>query len=193
MRGKNAQGGLHLEEAVALLPTPSAEFTDVPDTETFLARREREKAKGRNGNGFGLTLPMAITLLPRPHGFGKDGQKRRPGPTGNELGRAITKLLPTPTSMDERGSRGHRLDGTPYSENSGVTLTDAALSTGEITPPPSTGGDGSSDAPRLNPSFVEWMMGLPDGWTDTGSPLSATEFSSRPDGSADDGSWSTPP
>ena len=37
----------------------------------------------------------------------------------------------------------------------------------------------------LNPSFVEWMMGAPDGWSDPDCPLSATEFSSKQDGYAD--------
>jgi DNA (cytosine-5)-methyltransferase 1 len=32
---------------------------------------------------------------------------------------------------------------------------------------------------RLNPSFVEWMIGAPDGWSDPDCPLSATEFRSR--------------
>ena len=38
----------------------------------------------------------------------------------------------------------------------------------------------------LNPSFVEWMMGAPDGWSDPDCPLSATEFSRKQDGYAPD-------
>ena len=143
-----------------LLPTPSAEFTDIPDRRTFLDRRERERAKGRNGNGFGLTLPMALTLLP------------------------------TPTTMV--GSRGRRLDGTPYTPTSGTTLTDALYeSAGVHTSPLSTDGKRSSADLVLNPSFVEWMMGAPDGWSDPDCPLSATEFSSRQAGSSAEGSSNT--
>jgi hypothetical protein len=52
----------------------------------------------KNGSGTSLmkTLP---TLLPTPHGMAKEGQARRPGPTGNELGRArALTLLPTPAA-----------------------------------------------------------------------------------------------
>jgi site-specific DNA-cytosine methylase len=45
--------------------------------------------------------PSLPTLLPTPHGMAKEGQARRPGPTGNELGRALT-LLPTPASLHNR-------------------------------------------------------------------------------------------
>ncbi len=146
----------------SLLPTPSAQFTDVPDAQTFLDRRERERAKGRNGNGFGLTLPMALTLLP------------------------------TPTTMDAGGSRGHRLDGTKYTETSGTTLTDAAFGlAGVHTSRPSHAGPRSSAGLVLNPCFVEWMMGAPERWSDPDCPLSATEFSCRPAGSAADESSST--
>jgi hypothetical protein len=47
----------------------------------------------------------AIALLPTPHGMAKEGQKRRGGPTGNELGRALT-LLPTPVAGDGREKGG---------------------------------------------------------------------------------------
>ena len=148
----------------------------------------------RNGIASRL-LPLALRtdaiessspLLPTPHGFPKTGQRRNPGPTGNELGRAITRLLPTPTKMDGVGSRGHKLDGTPYTETSGTTLTDAAYElAGVHTNPQYDAGKGSSADLSLSPSFVEWLMGTPAGWSDPDCPLSATEFSSRPAGSSE--------
>ena len=43
---------------------------------------------------------------------------------------------------------------------------------GRLAPPPTTLG--RNDRHRLNPQFVEWMMGLPDGWV-TGHGLSAAK------------------
>lgn len=67
-----------------------------------------------------------------------------------------------------------------------VQLMEAIQSTGESTNPPSDAGKKPSGAPRLSPWFVEWMMGAPEGWTDPDCPLSAMEFSSKPDGSSGD-------
>ena len=70
-----------------------------------------------------------------------------------------------------------------------VTLSDIAeklaQSIGESTTRPSNDGKTSPAEMALNPSFVEWMMGAPDGWSDPDCPLSATEFSSKQDGYAD--------
>lgn len=96
---------------------------------------------------------------------------------GNGHGRSLSiearrSLWPTPTSMDSKGSRGHRLDGTKYTPTSGVTLTDAVQTwpaptardwkrqgySGQL---PNEVGTG-----QLNPTWVEWLMGFPTGWTD---------------------------
>lgn len=80
----------------SLLPTPAAGMpNDGEDPASWLARAERLKEKHGNGNGAGTPLAIAV------------------------------KMLPTPTAQDSAGSRGHRLDGTPYGPTSGVTLTDA--------------------------------------------------------------------
>jgi hypothetical protein len=49
---------------------------------------------------------------------------------------------------------------------------------GASTEEPSSDG-APSTVPRLNPWFVEWMLGAPQGWSDPDCPLSATEFKSR--------------
>jgi len=62
---------------------------------------------------------------PTPHGMQCDNE-RMAGPTGNELGRAVTKALwPTATAGDARmtGAAGY---STESERNSGTTLTDAA-------------------------------------------------------------------
>lgn len=83
-------------------------------------------------------------LLPTPHGFAKEGQRRGPGPSGNELGVALRRAT-----------------------------------TGADTPERSSGGK-KSPVPLLNPSFVAWMQGMPDDWSDPNCPLTATEFTSDP-------------
>lgn len=71
-----------VEQMGRLLPTP---------------RTSDQNGAGRHGTGGPDLRAVAseLPLLPTPHGMAKEGQERRPGPTGNELGRAIT-LLPTP-------------------------------------------------------------------------------------------------
>lgn len=194
----------------ALLPTPNASLQNYEeDTDQFLARREKLKERHGNGNGIGLPLGVAMrmlptpakadgerqsekygggnltlrgSLLPTPHGMPKEGQKRRPGPSGNELGVALRRatLLPTPTTGDSKQARNKtsgRREGSQH--HSGTTLTDFAYeSNGATTQEPSPDGS-KSPAPLLSPYFVEWMLGLPAGWSDPDCPLSATEFKSR--------------
>ncbi len=90
----------------------------------------------------------------------------------------VTQLLPTPTGRDHKG-RNQRNDATclpgavaadfgPYT--AAVRRWEQVL--GRPAPPPTE--PGTNGRPRLNPRFVEWMMGLPDGWvTGVGIPRSA--------------------
>jgi hypothetical protein len=125
-------------------------------------------------------------LLPSPTAsYGRRGGQYRSqnAEGGPHLEEEVAKLLPTPTSVDYKSSRKATLPGYDETSNAGTTLLDAALlSSGESTAPRSSGGKSSSAGLRLNPSFVEWMMGAPPGWSDPDCLLSATEFSSRPDG-----------
>jgi hypothetical protein len=85
----------------------------------------------------------------------KDGKtKGKPGPS---LGIAV-RMWPTPTAGDANGS-GSRNTATSKA-HPGISLTDAVLG---------DGGRGRIDAGnsgRLNPMWVEWLMGFPIGWTD---------------------------
>jgi hypothetical protein len=130
-------GSLKLSGAVKLLPTPMAR-----DGRPDGSQNRRSAASVAAGGGESVEQKL-LKLLPTPHGMPKEGQKRRPGPSGNELGNAV-----------------------------------GSLSTGESTSPQSDAGKQSTDA-HLSPWFVEWMMGLPEGWSDPDCPLSATEFKSR--------------
>jgi len=85
----------------------------------------------------------------------KDGKtKGKPGPS---LGIAV-RMWPTPTAGDAKSS-GSRNTATSKARP-GVSLTDAARA---------DGGKGRKESPgtgSLNPTWVEWLMGYPTGWTD---------------------------
>ncbi len=125
---------------------------------------------------------------PTPHGMPKLGQRRNPGPSGNELGRAVNeaerRTWPTPTRSDSLGGPGRsaaRQGGdnlrtavakapmfpTPIASN---TKAEHRRSAGR--PSRSYGTTGP-----LNPPWVEWLMGFPIGWT--ALPVSATPSSRR--------------
>ena len=65
MQRKMEQGwSPSLEEALLMLPTPSAcVANDGERPETWLARRERVKLTAKNGNGMGMPLTIAAQLL----------------------------------------------------------------------------------------------------------------------------------
>lgn len=87
------------------------------------------------------TLHSQVKMLPTPHGMCAKN-KRRPGPTGNELGNAVRKLYATPQARDFRTGQAARWANPHRSRN----LNDQA------------GG-------KLSVIFVEWLMGYPIGWT----------------------------
>jgi hypothetical protein len=139
---RQGAGGPTLVEALnmGLLPTPVS---------------RDHKGPGRPGQ-----LPTA--LLPTPtaaDGHRASDQYARGNPT---LSGAV-KLLPTPTAQDARAT-GVAANHTPGSgRHTGATLTDVVvrqIDIGSSHPAEPTG----SWAARLNPAFVTWMMGLPDGW-----------------------------
>jgi hypothetical protein len=149
-------------------PTPNAHtFGEGESTEVSEARREQEKAKGRNGNGFGLPLAMASQMWPNwatPQQ--RDGDQRGIQPLSKRLegGHAFTlpeqtKEWATPTTQDAKNTHGEhqfQRNSTPLSHQAPAILSD-----GEPSSP-----SGQTLRRRLNPRFVEWLMGLPVGWTD---------------------------
>lgn len=160
-----AAGKRCLDDAVALLPTPRA-----------------RDGKGRDPNPKGVDLNEAVALLPTPRAT--DGTKGGPGQRGSSgdlmLPSAVV-LLPTPTAADSRrGSRNATAaqPGGTRSNTGGWTLADvahtdrwgqyaAAIARWEHIlgrPAPEPTEPGAKGRPRLSPRFVEWMMGLPDGW-----------------------------
>jgi hypothetical protein len=182
-RGSNqVNGPTSLLEAARLLPTPtSSDFKrsnhDAERTGTRGGKRLSAEAWATEGNNRGESLPEAVSQL------------------------AARGMLPTPTAQDSRasGTAGNR---TEWADNkhTGVTLTDLAvrgldLRSNESSRSVESTGTGGA---RLNPAFVEWMMGLPPGWATIppmpiNSTFSATGSSGRrrPSRSSSSGSVST--
>jgi hypothetical protein len=73
-----------------------------------------------------------------------------------ELSPMARAMWPTPTAGDASGS-GNR-NGATSKAHPGVSLTDAVLTGGSSTPRREVTG-------QLNPTWVEWLMGYPLGWT----------------------------
>ena len=125
-------------------------------------------------------LDDAVVTLPTPNAWdgarGPDTARAdRPDSGGNDLVTVATKLLPTPTSSDAKGSQ--RVDNWPSSSD-GVSVTDAVVRFGEEYGPAIARWEHILGRPapdptiptrsklgrNLNHRFVEWMMGLPVGW-----------------------------
>lgn len=130
----------------------------------------------------GQVVP-ALSLLPTPRatrgGSGTETMYELGAQRSDEERTQGVVLLPTPTSTDHKAS-GSAAYAKTDTHNVGTTLTDAAVRQperwGEYAPaiarwgaltrpaPAPTEPTGKGGAHRLSPRFVEWLMGLPDGW-----------------------------
>ena len=73
----------------------------------------------------------------------------------------------------------------------GVPLTVACRQMPGLQDPKQTGAQSqSTSGPRLNPNFVEWLMGFPEGWTvcEPSATLSSRSKQHSPSGSSSQGS-----
>ena len=126
-------------------------------------------------------------LWPTPQAYSKGSSSSAPGLTPLDLAvrpemerhreRAIERRKeaaqrrrwPTPTAGDSKSS-GSR-NGASSSAQFGVSLTDAVRGDGGSGSVPTNCARGMQVGGPLNPSWVEWLMGWPVGWTDLGSPV----------------------
>ena len=179
----------------SLWPTPSvigANETNL-DLENWLGRREREKAKGRNGNGMGMPLGVAVQMWPTPtssdanewlanpyRNRGSSRPDRKPG--DDNLASRVNRMWPTPEASDATGGRvSMELGGTrPSGAKRAITLASAVAH--QMWPTPTAQDAANNGGPAqssrntpplnaqvggsLNPTWVEWLMGFPTGWTD---------------------------
>jgi len=184
--GDSMQERLTLEGQSQNWPTPDAALMNNRETpETFEARRTALAVKHRNGNGAGTPLGMSVLQWPTPctgeslTGHGRRGGKSRNGRQSGQsleaIARAAGPSFPTPKSSDTSSGQ---VSPTTLAKNS-RPLTEIACQHGRQPDPTPTDGkqclsDGQNSHPqsrKLNPAFVEWLMGLPLGMT--GSECSA--------------------
>lgn len=113
-------------------------------------RRMLERRTGGSDGGAWLPTPTA-----RDYRSGKasDATHARNARPLNE----VVRRIPTPTAGDSRSSGSRNLPGSKA--NPGVSLTDW-VKTGCSTQPRVSASTGD-----LNPTWVDWLMGLPTGWT----------------------------
>ena len=148
-----------------------------------------------------LLLAGQVKDWPTPHGMDNRDKERPNGPTGNELGNAVTRTWPTPQSMDgERGAENRETKGargaggvnlreacnwsTPKSRDVKGQSQRGQHAPGDALPNmvglPAPASPSSPGRPRgsLNSRWVAQLMGYPSGWldlpTETLSWLAAT-------------------
>lgn len=152
------------QEHGMLLPTPAVNDMGAGKTvEDWDNWTERMQAKHGNGNGHGKSLSIETQrLLPTPAasepGYQGDAVDADGSPVTHashrwydaQTGRLIQKGLTQVASADLFGQYAPA-----------IARWEAVL--GRPAPSP-TEPTGKNDAMRLSPKFVEWMMGLPDGW-----------------------------
>jgi hypothetical protein len=162
---------------------------DGEEPATWLERQADLKAKGINGNGAGMPLTMAVKI---DNWRTPSAGDAIPGPpaTQNQVMLANqARTWTTPRASD--GAKGgpnqsFGAGGIPLASQ--TAHWDGSLS---IRPDQETATPGPQSSPsaptslRLNPAFVEWLMGWPPGWTipmpgslsrdptDSGSPETA--------------------
>lgn len=170
------------------MKSQSARRTDAPDSSSW------PTARAEDAESCGAHLVARATAWPTPTagdaaGGGSrniEGSKAHPGvsltdavlfggsstPRNPNDPRTRERLAwPTPAARDAKGE-----NALPFHERGGGTKGEqlpnfvAHIAGPRLQGTPSDGPSSSSSAPtsllRLNPAFVEWLMGLPDGWTD---------------------------
>ena len=119
-----------------------------------------------NASGSLLPTPTASSYGTTNNGRRGDGSTFATAGTPSLATMARKNLWPTPTAGDAKSS-GSR--NTPMSKaHGGLSLTDAVRMDGGV------GRTGPSGGP-LNPTWVEWLMGWPLGWTAL-EPLAMDRF-----------------
>jgi hypothetical protein len=146
-------------------------------------RTTSERITDAKGSGSWPT-PTAASAVQGPGTSGRQG--------GSNLVTAV--MWPTPVTADSSGSRAAgplRADGTPSGRNPGTTLSDAVARFPTPTAMLAKVGNSPAEHERvypnlaavalgrerghLNPTWVEWLMGWPLGWTDC-APLETDRF-----------------
>ena len=120
--------------------------------------------KGANQRGDDTCLTGALLPTPRATDGTKGGPNQRGSSGDLMLPSAVQYLLPTPTTQPETGN-GHARNLGAEARRWGqyapaIARWEAVLGRQAPEPTETT----TKGTQRLSPRFVEWMMGVPDGW-----------------------------
>ena len=130
-----------------LWPTPAASVTNLTESpESWQARADKLKEKGINGNGAGVPLAVAVKMWRTPQAG--DERACMKGTQNQTMLAHQVRQFPTPMARDAHNRSGQ---AKRYNEQGRVNLQDRMAA------------DGISGS--LNPTWVEWLMGFPLGWT----------------------------
>lgn len=159
--------------ASAMWPTPAAMHpNDSEGLESWRERKARNQAKWHN-NGMETPLGVAVRLWPTPtkedsHSFSAGAREwSRRWAAGETIPTTMQRLRtmaawPTPTARDgdQRGTQsGRERAAQGHTVNLPEMVRDYSMP------------DRRDVVGRLNPDWVETLMGFPIGWTDFGPPV----------------------
>lgn len=161
-------GAPHLRDRVWIVATPSSVGT-LPEwlfsADYFI--------DGRHTGVFADGTHAKVTRLPRAgtmHGWAGAIREDAPSATLRDSKRAIQgHLFPTPrrAANEWRTTRNAPSHGNGHGKTLAGELNDLERAAGRTPAKP------SESAGNINPEWVEWLMGLPGGWTDPSVPNSA--------------------
>jgi hypothetical protein len=158
-----------LTTEVEMWRTPDARVMNEGEGQaTFFARREELKKKGYNGNGAGIPLSIATTgwLTPRPltggYCYADPLTVTRKGIDANGIKRTLHLLNQAESwafSPPDQPTPG----GPPFYERVRILLQ-LCHQLKRLLPSP-WNKTKALFKPKLNPDFVDWLQGLPPGFT----------------------------
>lgn len=172
--GRHQAGTGHsLTQAVQLLPTPVAQPSGNTPSEHLRKKPGRERVTDLSILVENNLLPTG-GLLPTPQATYAPRSSPGYGPNLHEVAR---DLLPTPSASDaimglpstsgrppEKSTKlATRLQYTDYGDYAPAIARWEQV-TGRTAPPPTTPPRREGGKPQLSARFVEWLMGLPDGY-----------------------------
>lgn len=137
--------GVRGQDRLTLLPTPCASNAGRGGTDSLAEQRAERQGRAKPT---GKTLTVAVTLLPTPSASSY----------GTNQGGASGRTGPVRESLDTMARREHLTEWGNYAE--AVARWGCAFDR-EAPAPTRVGPKGGL---QLEPRFVEWMMGLPEGW-----------------------------
>lgn len=155
--------------ASAMWPTPTQGDTNSSGSAGY------EKSETHSP---GTTLTDAMRMWPTPDGGIRTGFNRSPseGAALRPVLAEAAEMWATPKSRDWKGGQGNATRHSPDLDKQAEYEFPSSLPDATSTTPGEPSSPSTPGSPRrLNPAFVEWLMGWPGpGWTDLDSPFSAT-------------------